>query len=1272
MFEIVGDDIAALNDSDLRTLIGLLCEAELRRQNYPTIAATWGGNQNAKDGGLDVRVALESGSKIRGPIPNANTGFQVKKPDMPRGEILKEMKPDGILRPVLLELADESGAYIIISSTGSTSDVALANRIAAMKEAVKDTLADDKLHFDFFDRNRIATWVRDHAGMIPWVRARAGKAVPGWQSFGPWSRAPDGVDPAYLTDSHARIRTARDDDDGDSLSTIDGINLIRESLQGSGKVVRLVGLSGVGKTRLAEALFDPTVGENALDPSLAIYTDVADRPDPPPQGLASDFNATETRAILVVDNCSPELHRQLSEVAREKGTSISILTIEYDIREDQPEGTDVFALEAASSEMIERLIGRRYPDLSLVDVSKISEFSGGNARIALALASRIETTETIAGLNNEELFKRLFHQRHDPDPTLLRIAEACSLVYSFEGEEVESDEAELSVLGRLAGRSADDVFSAVVELKRRDLVQARAEWRAVLPHAIANRLAKLALQDFPRAKVNTLLVEKASERLRRSFSRRLGYLDDSKEAKDIAKAWLMPGGLLGDPTALTELGRTMFTNIAPLVPNRVLSAMETAFTHADRTILEKNIAFTRLLRSLAYEEKYFERSVALLMRFATLADPYDEDVAGVVESLFQIALSGTHASIETRVRVARGLLSSSDIGVRAVGMKTLAALLKASNFSSHYDFDFGARSRDYGYYPGTDEEANEWFDMALALAEEFALKEGPLTHEARTILSTAFRDLWPSRQTALDGLFRNIALSGFWREGWASVRQTLTYDGEAMDSNTRGRLLSLEVCLRPRNLVDQVRGTVIGVHGAGHDLEDPHDGVEEDDDKDPNKAFAERHARAAATIDRLGHDVALDSDAFKTLLPELLSADGRVYELGRALAAATTSPRSVWDDIVIGFASTSAPRLSLLSGFLSATHARDPKLANIILDEVLQNPVLAPELPKLQASAALDEAGIMRLQRSLDLGTAPVDAYYGLAYGKVSDAVPGAALSDLIARIAAKEGGLPVALEILAMRLFADDNDKQTPAPEIVEVGRKLLQLFQFPVRGRQTSRTDFDLARIIRHSLKGDAGILIARDLCGNFIDASKRRAISGSDFDEVLGSLLTVQPLAVLDELFSGNEEALRKSVRIINDLTHHGKPALEVVPDETLFTWIAGNPVERFPIVAATIKLFARPSQTEPHEWTAVALRLLKEAPDQDQILAEFRKRLLPQSWSGSRATKLEGRLKLIEELPVDGQPGLLEKRRRLEADFSKIIDQEREYEKRDNLERNTRFE
>jgi hypothetical protein len=261
MFEITVDDIAALNDEDLRTLIARLCEAEVRRHGHSPAAVTWGGNQAAKDGGLDVRVALPAGTTIGGFIPKANTGFQVKKPDMPRGEIFEEMKPKGALRPVISDLLQASGAYVIVSSK-SVSDSALQSRRDAMAAAVAALPNAENLTLDFFDRTRIATWVRDHAGLIPWVRSRIGRAITGWQSYGSWSAAPAESDSTFLLDELSRIHAGRGD--GDGLTAIDGINQIRNIIRAPGHVVRLVGLSGVGKTRLAEALFDETVGANCL------------------------------------------------------------------------------------------------------------------------------------------------------------------------------------------------------------------------------------------------------------------------------------------------------------------------------------------------------------------------------------------------------------------------------------------------------------------------------------------------------------------------------------------------------------------------------------------------------------------------------------------------------------------------------------------------------------------------------------------------------------------------------------------------------------------------------------------------------------------------------------------------------------------------------------------------------------------------------------------------------------------------------------------------
>jgi hypothetical protein len=251
------------------------------------------------------------------------------------------------------------------------------------------------------------------------------------------------------------------------------------------------------------------------------------------------------------------LHARLSELVRTTASSLSALTIEYDIRDDQPEGTDVFEMQAASSELIVKLLQKRFPGLSQVDARTAADVSGGNARIAIALADTVARGGALATLSDTQLFERHFVQRQGLDRVLLEVAQSCALVYSFDGEDLtEGDGGELARIARLIGATADQAYRAVAELLRRDLAQRRGRWRAILPHALANRLAAFALQNIPVTHLKECLVNDAPERLTLSFSRRLGYLDFSADAALIVREWLAPGGWIGSNIwNLNEFGK---------------------------------------------------------------------------------------------------------------------------------------------------------------------------------------------------------------------------------------------------------------------------------------------------------------------------------------------------------------------------------------------------------------------------------------------------------------------------------------------------------------------------------------------------------------------------------------------------------------------------------------------------------------------------------------------------------------------------------------------
>ena len=95
------------------------------------------------------------------------------------------------------------------------------------------------------------------------------------------------------------------------------------------------------KATMAEAL-----------PSSPSLTLLSDNPDPVPQAMVSRLISDGRSAVVIIDNRGSELRRKLAEKVKGSGSSISLITLEFDTNDDQPAGTEVFKLEPASTELI--------------------------------------------------------------------------------------------------------------------------------------------------------------------------------------------------------------------------------------------------------------------------------------------------------------------------------------------------------------------------------------------------------------------------------------------------------------------------------------------------------------------------------------------------------------------------------------------------------------------------------------------------------------------------------------------------------------------------------------------------------------------------------------------------------------------------------------------------------------------------------------------------------------------------------------------------------
>ena len=131
-FDITSDDIKRLDDDQLRLVLNFLLEAEANKHGIPLSAIRLGGDQNAADGGADARVEDSGAADGTDWLPKFPIIFQSKAEDMERSKLIRELKPNGVIRSFFEELAQKEGAYIVFS-TNNCSESMYQDRISAMR-----------------------------------------------------------------------------------------------------------------------------------------------------------------------------------------------------------------------------------------------------------------------------------------------------------------------------------------------------------------------------------------------------------------------------------------------------------------------------------------------------------------------------------------------------------------------------------------------------------------------------------------------------------------------------------------------------------------------------------------------------------------------------------------------------------------------------------------------------------------------------------------------------------------------------------------------------------------------------------------------------------------------------------------------------------------------------------------------------------------------------------------------------------------------------------
>jgi hypothetical protein len=231
---------------------------------------------------------------------------------------------------------------------------------------------------------------------------------------------------------------------------------------------------------------------------------------------------------------------------------------------------------------------------------------------------------------------------------------------------------------------------------------------------------------------------------------------------------------------------------------------------------------------------------------------------------------------------------------------------------------------------------------------------------------------------------------------------------------------------------------------------------------------------------------------------------------------------------------------------------------------------------------------------------------------------------------------------------------------------------FEFHRKDGRAAREDHELGIVVRATLGGPKGTLVARQLCRKLMAAAATHDIRAYDHDDLMNSLLHVHTADVLDELFSGDAKSVKESVRFLQNPLRYRQNIFDGVSDEAILEWCDRNSAMRYPLMTSVSILFKGQEESEATGWQPLVGKLLEKAPEPQLVLKEIFQRLYPSSWSGSLATILEQRQKLLGALPGIDTLGLTATVAEMNARLQATIDAERRSEQEEARVHNNRFE
>ena len=933
-FEVTAEDITGLS-ADLPNLLRRLLHAEARTSNLPGARIHVSGNTSAPDGGEDGRICWEGGPEETPFLPSRFCQFQVKGGKVTLSSARKEVQRDsGEIKPMVKAALAEGGHYVLLCSHQyAQKDIqARENGIREVVQRSGLAVQDDRILFQ--DASQIAAWVNTHPAVAVWVLERTRPGLV--DSFGSWSNWRDRFE-------HFRSPWVADE----------RLSMVQESCVRARQpqaVVRLVGLSGIGKSRLVLEALGP---ENLKLQDLVLYTVESETQIASITKTMQSLALAGVRAIVVVDECTPKSHRILAHLVQHKNSSLALISIDDEVPDRlRP---DEQLIDEAPPAVIGGILKAIEPSPYLVDKHRLARFAHGFPQVAVQLAASWEKNLEMPPTHRD--FVDEFVLGRDPQERDLRLRSAALLASVGRIGIDPTVGAQRRAVADL-GRNIDerDLYACAQRLLARGVGRRRGRYVTIEPRPFALNLAERQWrEEWKPEDWDLVLAGPIPADLQIAAARNLVLLNTGPTARQVARHVLRPGGLFDAPDALlAPQHMRILKALAEIDPKAVVDRVDSVLTRIEdlsNVTGDVRRSLVEAANRIAFDPDTFANGAKLLLRLGVAEnETWANNATGCFASLFPVRLGNTAADGNARLKVLADSSNSTDPGQRSIVVR---ALLKATE-TEYFTRTVGAERRGsllslQPWTPANWKEEAMYVQSCVEKLLDFALEDDHAAQEARSglgrvlggLVRTGFLETVETAVAAVCELF------GTWSEAVESLGMLLADDKKSAPKEIIERVDVLLQKLQPRDLESRVRELVTAMP-----WEYPCD-----ERLDPD----EQLRRQNAVVRDLGDELAHHPQVLQGLLSNLSRGQQRkTAELGETLAQCIASPND-WLDLILS-ALESVPSdeqdPQLLAGYLRGLANSDSEIVHAAKQKVAQSQNLRHHLPYICSSLGVRSSDV--------------------------------------------------------------------------------------------------------------------------------------------------------------------------------------------------------------------------------------------------------------------------------------------------------------------------